>query len=273
MRKQIFLLIVIVILTVFSFIARYSGTANELFGQDESFTVKFHDATFHNDDEGHPIIVIHYDFFNEGKGDVNPSVAVQQEAFQDGTKLELATVSDSSVYDKNRSEIQIEPGNSIKDCQTAYLLISSVPVEFELHAKDNDSQKYVLVFDVEEASSEGIGESTEYSTKTFTYKGKNFTYDVGGKTYKTSMGTVDIESFSVNNIRATTFNDLELDYEIVGVVEEEDSLVLSLKCYDSDGFLIDTSSLYGSVRAGEKFKIDNSITVPGKTAKVELAAG
>lgn len=273
MRKQIFLLIVIVILTVFSFIARYSGTANELFGQDESFTVKFHDATFHNDDEGHPIIVIHYDFSNEGKESVNPSVAIQQEAFQDGTKLEFAVVTDSSVYGKNSSKLQIEPGDSLKDCQTAYVLISSAPVEFELHAKNNANQKYVLVFDVKDASSVGFDESLESSTKTFTYKGKNFTYDVGGKTYKTSMGTVDIESFSVNNIRATTFNDLELDYEIVGVVEEEDSLVLSLKCYDSDGFLIDTSSLYGSVRAGEKFKIDNSITVPGKTAKVELAAG
>lgn len=272
MRKQIFLLVVLVILAVFSFIARYSGTTNKIFGQDDSFTVKFHEVTFHEDDEGHSIVVVHYDFFNEGKEKVSPSDTVQQEAFQDGTKLELATVSDSSVYDGSTSEAQIEPGNSVKDCQTAYVLISSVPVEFVVHAKDNDSQKYVLTFDVEDASSEGTGGLMASSIETFSYNGRNFTYDAGGKTYKTSMGIVSVESFCINAIRATAFDDLEIDYEMVGIVEEEDSLALNLKCYDADDFLIDTSTIYDSVRAGEKFKISNSITVPSQTVRVQLAA-
>lgn len=110
------------------------------------------------------------------------------------------------------------------------------------------------------------------STKTSFHNDKRIVYNSGVGTYKTFIGTTKIESFSITKIDSSSFIDeLKITYEIIGTVYGSDYLNLDLKCYDSEGFLIDSVLIMGSVSNGERFKLSNTAYIPTKTVKIEIA--
>lgn len=269
MKKQYFLLAILVVLALFAIFAR-SGLMKKVFEPDESFTVKLTDSTFGQDDNGSPIIVIHYDFSNDGNEDRSAAEAFELQAFQAGTKLELASVLDTAIYDNNICETEVAAGTSIENCQIAFVLLNSAPVEFEITSKSDSVQKYITTFAVPEADSD-FPNSIVSTTSSFSYSGGKIAYNGTGKTFKSIFGTAVIDSFTITDVRQTSFGDLRINYEIIGTVTGGDSLTLDLKCYDSDGFLVGSGSIYGSVSDGEKFKINNDVLVPSDTVCVQLA--
>lgn len=270
MKKQYFLLAILVVLALFAIFARSGLSVKKVFEPDESFTVKLTDSTFGQDDNGNPIIVIHYNFSNDGNEDRSAAEAFEQQAFQAGTKLELASVLDTAIYDNNICETEVAAGTSIENCQIAFVLLNSAPVEFEITSKSDSVQKYITTFVVPETDSDSPN-SIVSTTSSFSYSGGKIAYDGTGKTFKSIFGTAVIDSFTITDVRQTSFGDLDISYEIIGTVTGGDSLTLDLKCYDSGGFLVGSGSIYGSVSNGEKFKINNDVLVPSDTVRVQLA--
>ncbi|MCL2036053.1 MAG: hypothetical protein FWG83_01530 [Oscillospiraceae bacterium] len=78
-----------------------------------------------------------------------------------------------------------------------------------------------------------------------------------------------IESIRITEVEERTTN-TRLTFEIIGVVEGSDSLRVEVKCYDSDGFIMTTGTLSGSVSEGERFRVSDYIYVPADTARIEF---
>lgn len=101
-------------------------------GKVGDFDVKIGDCTFGEDYDGNKMIVISYDFTNNGDQNATPIFDLVTKAFQDGVSLETAIAMDSSVYDAGICQKEIQPGGSIENCQIAFVLTSESPVEFEI---------------------------------------------------------------------------------------------------------------------------------------------
>ncbi|WP_051226347.1 DUF5067 domain-containing protein [Butyrivibrio sp. MC2013] len=96
------------------------------------YHVKINDATFGEDYEGNPMIVIHYDFTNNSDEAQSALWSLSSKAYQDGIELDTAIALDDDMYDAGISQKEIKPGVTIEDCQEAYTLTSDSPVEFEM---------------------------------------------------------------------------------------------------------------------------------------------
>ncbi len=96
------------------------------------YHIKIQDATFGEDYQGNPMIVVHYDFTNNSDEAKAALFAVSTKAYQDGVELEVAMAMDESVYDAGIAQKDIKPGVTIEDCQIAYTMTSDSPVEFEV---------------------------------------------------------------------------------------------------------------------------------------------
>lgn len=150
---------------------------------------------------------------------------------------------------------------------TTYVPIRAVSNMLGIDVEWDGANNAVLLGD------SGVINSSNISIKTFSYDGGNLTYDSGGKTYNSYFNsTVEVEKFSITKIEKASFDgELRLTYEIIGTVNGYDDFYLSLKCYDSGGFLLDSATVGGSVSDGERFKLSNTIFIPEKTVRVELA--
>ncbi len=95
------------------------------------YHVVIKDAAFGQDYEGNPMIVVNYDFTNNSAENATPLWAVGTKAFQDGVELETAIAMDDTVYNAATAQKEIQPGVTIENCQIAYVLTSTSPVEFE----------------------------------------------------------------------------------------------------------------------------------------------
>lgn len=82
------------------------------------------------DYNGNPIIVVSYDFTNNTDKNQTPIWAFFGKAFQDGVELDIAFVTDDSVYDPGIEQKEIQPGVTLTGCQKAYVLTGTSPVEF-----------------------------------------------------------------------------------------------------------------------------------------------
>lgn len=83
--------------------------------------------------------------------------------------------------------------------------------------------------------------------------------------------TTNVDSFKITNIEKSVLGELKISYEITGVVTGDDSLGIYAKCYDKDGYVIDSALIYGKVVDGQKFKIKNSTFIPPETVRLEFA--
>lgn len=97
---------------------------------DYHVTIK--DAAFGQDYEGSPIIVINYDFTNNSSENATPLWSIGTKAFQDGVELETAIVMDDTIYNAETAQKEIQAGVTLENCQIAYVLTSTSPVEFEV---------------------------------------------------------------------------------------------------------------------------------------------
>lgn len=96
------------------------------------YQVAIGDCAFGTDYEGNKMIVINYDFTNNGSEGVMPLIGVSMKAFQDGVELETAIAMDATVYDAGIAQKEVKPGASLAGCQNAYVLTSESPVEVEV---------------------------------------------------------------------------------------------------------------------------------------------
>lgn len=103
------------------------------------YQVAIGDCAFGTDYEGKKMIVVNYDFTNNGSEGVMPLVGVTMKAFQDGVELETAIALDASVYDAGIAQKEVKPGASLTGCQNAYVLTSGSPVEVEVGSMFGDA--------------------------------------------------------------------------------------------------------------------------------------
>lgn len=101
-------------------------------GNVGDYYVKINDCTFGTDCEGNKIIVINYDFTNNGKDTMSPVVGTLNKAFQDGVELDRAITLDSSVYDAGIAMKDVKPGATLEGVQDAFVLDGDSLVEYEV---------------------------------------------------------------------------------------------------------------------------------------------
>lgn len=89
--------------------------------------------------------------------------------------------------------------------------------------------------------------------------------DDGTVRYQTS-----IESIKITSLENSGIGDIIVNFEIIGIVEGDDDLTVDVKCYDKNNFLLEQESLSSRVFEGEKFKVNDAIWVPKKTARLEF---
>lgn len=96
------------------------------------YYVKIKDAVQSKDDNGQPMLVVHYDFANNGSETDSPYWALAINAYQDGTLLDTAFANDNPDYDYDIENQEVSPGESVEDCQHAFVLTGTGKVEFEV---------------------------------------------------------------------------------------------------------------------------------------------
>lgn len=81
----------------------------------------------------------------------------------------------------------------------------------------------------------------------------------------------EVETFEITDIyindKGTHFI---IYYEVIGTVTGSDSFALPLKCYDEDGFLLDTMHASGDVEDGERFKVADWTVIPINTVEIRI---
>ncbi len=82
--------------------------------------------------------------------------------------------------------------------------------------------------------------------------------------------TTNMESFKIIDTEQAYTGKLKITYEAIGVVTGDNSLGIDVKCYDKDGFVIDTGFVFGPATDGEKFKITNTMYIPEETVRFEF---
>lgn len=150
--------IVCLFLVIFMFITMTACGSNQttVTGIDENkknaYSVRFGEASFGKDVTGRSIIVLHYDFTNDSVTPVSPKGTVGHRAYQNGVKLEVVTEASKTIYDRSVLDTIAEPGKTVTDCQVAFVLDSSYPVDFEVSDWGDWSQKYIITYSVENGS-------------------------------------------------------------------------------------------------------------------------
>ncbi len=82
--------------------------------------------------------------------------------------------------------------------------------------------------------------------------------------------TTDVESFQITNTEVSLTGDLKISYELIGVVTGDNSCSIDVKCYDKDGFIIDSGIIIENVAEGQKFKIKDTMYISPETVRLEF---
>lgn len=82
--------------------------------------------------------------------------------------------------------------------------------------------------------------------------------------------TTDVESFQITNTETSVLGDLKISYEIIGVVTGDNYCSINVKCYDKDGFVIDSGIIFEGVTEGQKFKLKDTMYISPETVKLEF---
>lgn len=93
-----------------------------------------------------------------------------------------------------------------------------------------------------------------------------FTYD-----YFSDVITYKLEKIEVLSVDSSFTDELALELQLTGMVSGNDFFNIDCKCYDADGYLIDTTSLSFTASDGEPFKVKESLYIPFETVKIEFA--
>ena len=102
-------------------------------------------------------------------------------------------------------------------------------------------------------------------------------YDPGPFTFQqntySGKRSTEIESFEIIKAEQaySTSANLTVDYVIIGTVKGYGYMDIDVKCYDSEGFLIDTASIFASVSDGERFKLTDNFYAPLGTVRIEFS--
>lgn len=105
-------------------------TAEQSASEEAVFAVTIDGCRVTEDYQGNPAAVVTYTFTNNSDEATSPAVALHEKAFQNGTELDLAVVSDAEETGKSMNEVK--PGSSIT-YEFAYELadMSDLTVEVE----------------------------------------------------------------------------------------------------------------------------------------------
>ena len=115
------------------------------------YNVTIKDATFTTDHDGKKVIIINYDFTNNSQENASALFSLNTKAFQDGIELNSAILIMNDSYDASIAQKEIKPGATVQNCQTAFILDSSSPVEFEITKLSflDEEVKLVKTFEVQ----------------------------------------------------------------------------------------------------------------------------
>lgn len=81
-----------------------------------------------------------------------------------------------------------------------------------------------------------------------------------------------IESFEITSIEESYSGGLKINYTVIGTVYQSSHLSFDIKCYDADGFLVDSTGVYASVSDGERFRVNDYSYIPADTVRLEFSA-
>lgn len=101
-------------------------------GEVSTCYVKINDCVLTSDYSGNKVIVIYYDFTNNGSKEISPMAAVYNKAFQDGVELSKAFLVNNSAYESGRSMKDVKPGATLENVPEAFVLDGNAEVSFEV---------------------------------------------------------------------------------------------------------------------------------------------
>ena len=120
-------------------------------GKLDEYYVKITGAHLGKDYEGADVIILDYDFTNNGEEATSALTSLYFKLFQDGVELETAIVLDDSDYDSENSMKDIKSGVTLS-CQCAYVLGNTTsPVEIEV-SKAFSFSSDKITYDIEVSS-------------------------------------------------------------------------------------------------------------------------
>lgn len=94
----------------------------------------------------------------------------------------------------------------------------------------------------------------------------------GSGLYHSCWGIAEIETFIIKSVRESFIDNFVITYEVKGVVNDGSFLHLSLNCYDKEGYLLDSVTVFEKISEGERFKITGESYIPLETSKIVVAA-
>ncbi len=131
----------------------------------------------------------------------------------------------------------------------------------EKHVQSDDLNFYKEYFNTQKAIADVV--KFDYNHGPFTLYKK---YSSGRVMYTTL-----VETFNITSAEIVRDGDLKLVCDITGITDWA-FCSFKMKCYNSNGFLIDSVSISASVSKNEPFKIKDEIYIPYDTVKVEFDA-
>ena len=89
----------------------------------------------------------------------------------------------------------------------------------------------------------------------------------------TLLDSTKLESFTITKAKySLLLREIIVNYQEIGTVKGYDNALLYLRCYDEEGFLLESHVLFDPVTDGERFRIQGETYIDGSTARIELVA-
>ena len=79
-----------------------------------------------------------------------------------------------------------------------------------------------------------------------------------------------VSSFEITDIELSYSGDLKVSFRVIGTVGGDDYCNFDAKCYDSEGFVIGSGTVFEKVSEGEIFRFADSFYIPDGTVRIEF---
>lgn len=111
------------------------------------YGIKVNSVRRAKDESGKPAIIVNYSYTNNSKSAHNPMGSVKSTVMQDKYKLAYAIVKEGMVADNYMK--QVESGQTLNDCEQAFVAISENPIEINfVPVKDDKATPQIVKTDM-----------------------------------------------------------------------------------------------------------------------------
>lgn len=108
------------------------------------YHVKINNAVVSSDDDGNPLLIVHFDFTNNSDEAESAFYGISTfEAFQNGVECDYVSYAyNHPDFNTDNTDSKIQPGNTMNDCQIGFKLKDTTSqVEVDFYAYDDDYNK------------------------------------------------------------------------------------------------------------------------------------